>query len=34
MLQDGEMEIDPSNWWTLDIPRFAKPVLVTPMLVK
>lgn len=32
MLQDGEMEIDPSNWWTLDIPRFAKPVLVTPML--
>lgn len=32
LIQDGEMEIDPANWWTLDIPRFAKPVLVTPML--
>lgn len=32
LIQDGEMEIDPDNWWTLDIPRFAKPVLITPML--
>lgn len=32
MIQDGTMDVDPRDWWTVDIPRFAKPVLMTPIL--
>ena len=32
MVQTGEMEVDPSQWWTVDVPRFAKLVLISPIL--
>jgi hypothetical protein len=32
MVQDGTMEIDPQNVWSVDIPRFAKLMLIMPEL--
>lgn len=30
MIQDGTIEVDPRDWWTVDIPRLAKLVLINP----
>ncbi|MCH5347612.1 MAG: hypothetical protein J1E63_10900 [Muribaculaceae bacterium] len=32
MIQDGTMDVDPREWWTVDIPRIAKLVLIAPEL--
>ena len=32
MVQDGDIEIDPTDWWAVDIPRMAKIVLIIPEL--
>lgn len=32
MVQDGTIEVDPRDWWAVDIPRFAKFVVITPKL--
>lgn len=32
MIQDGTMEVDPRDWWTVDIPRFGKMLLIIPEL--
>ena len=29
-VQDGTIEVDPRDWWAVDIPRFAKLVLINP----
>lgn len=31
-VQDGVIEVDPRDWWVVDIPRFAKFILVEPVL--
>ncbi len=32
MVQDGDIEVDPREWWSVDIPRMAKLALVMPEL--
>lgn len=32
MVQDGDIEIDPRDWWAVDIPRIAKLALIMPEL--
>lgn len=32
MLQDGDYDIDPSEWWVEDIPRVGKLVLIGPII--
>ncbi len=32
MVQDGDIEVDPREWWSVDIPRIAKLVLIIPEL--
>lgn len=32
MVQDGDIEVDPRDWWVVDIPRIAKLVLIIPEL--
>lgn len=32
MVQDGDIEIDPRDWWVVDIPRMAKIALIIPEL--
>lgn len=32
MVQDGDIEVDPRDWWVVDIPRLAKIVLIIPEL--
>lgn len=31
-VQDGDIEVDPRDWWIVDIPRLAKLVLIGPAL--
>lgn len=31
-VQDGDIEIDPRDWWVVDMPRFAKLALIFPVL--
>lgn len=32
MVQDGDIEVDPRDWWVVDIPRIAKLTLIIPEL--
>lgn len=34
MVQDGDFDIDPDDWWMVDVPRFAKMALITPYIAE